>query len=179
MTVGLIFAAVLVALGLGTGARQVRTLRRLGEEAYTPEVDRRYYRGQVRRRAVAAVLLLAIGLMIAAYYLSGMDARMDALGAKRETGQPLDDGDKEFARQVALYWIAVIVMLGAVMAGAVIDYWATRVYWLARYREIKTDHDTKLRRDLAVYRQQKLNDRAKGLKPSTDDTTPEGDPPVA
>jgi hypothetical protein len=175
----MIFAAVLVVLGLGTGARQVRTLGRLKAEPYTPEVDRRYYRGQVRRRTVAAALLLGIGVMIAVYYLSGMDARMDALGAKRETGQPLDDGDKDFARHVALYWIAIIVMLGAVMAGAVLDYWATRVYWLARYREIKTDHDTKLRRDLAVYRQQKLNDRAKGLKPPTDDTTPEGDPPVA
>ena len=76
------------------------------------------------------------------------------------------------------YWIGVLLLLGAVVWMAVLDFWATRVYWLARYREIKTDHDTKLRRDLAVYRQQKLNDRAKGLKPPTDDTTPEGDPPV-
>ncbi|VTT99082.1 unnamed protein product [Gemmataceae bacterium] len=178
MTVGLIFAAVLVVLGLGTGARQVRTLRRLGEEPYTPEVDRRYYRGQVRRRAVAAVLLLAIGVLIAAYYLSGMDARMDALGERGNAGPPSDD-DKAFMQWAGAYWIGVLLLLGAVVWMAVLDFWATRVYWLARYREIKTDHDTKLRRDLAVYRQQKLNDRAKGLKPPTDDTTPEGDPPVA
>lgn len=179
MTAGLIIAAALIALSVGTGARLVRTLRRLRDEPYTPEVDRRYYRGQVRRRGLAALLLLVIGVMIAVYYLSGMDAGMDALGAKRETGQTLDDTDKDFARQVALYWIAIIVLVGAVLVGAVVDFWATRVYWMARYREIKTDHDTKLRRDLAVYRQQKLNDRAKGLKPPTDDTTPEGEPPVA
>ncbi|WP_439628467.1 hypothetical protein [Gemmata sp.] len=178
MTAGLIIAAVLIALGLGTGARQVRTLRRLREEQYTPEVDRRYFRGQVRRRGLAALVLFSIGAMIAGYYLSGTDARMDALGAQRETGQPLDAGDKEFARGVALYWIAVILLVGVVLTGAVVDFWATRVYWMARYREIKTDHDTKLRRDLAVYRQQRLNDRAKGLKPPAADT-PEGDPPVA
>jgi len=55
---------------------------------------------------------------------------------------------------------------------AVFDFWATRKYWMARYKELKTDHELKLQRDLAVYRQQKLNARAPGLKPpsAADDT---------
>jgi hypothetical protein len=57
------------------------------------------------------------------------------------------------------------------------DFWATRVYWMARYREMKADHETKLRRDLAVYRQQQLNNRAKGLNDHKDDTPLEGDAP--
>ncbi|MBA4188306.1 MAG: hypothetical protein C0467_09900 [Planctomycetaceae bacterium] len=177
MIVGLIIAALLVVLGTGAGSRQLRTMRRVQAEPFMPDVDRKYFRGQGRRRLAASGLLVVIGLMIAFYYLSGMDARMDELGEKRAEGPPAE-ADKEFARLVGVYWIVVILLLGAVVTVAMIDFWATRVYWLARYREIKNDHNTKLQRDLAVYRQQKLNDRVKGLKKPTDDTTPEGEPPV-
>jgi hypothetical protein len=51
-----------------------------------------------------------------------------------------------------------------------VDFVATRKYWMARYREIKAEHEAKLQRDLAVFRQQKLNDRAKGLKKPDEDT---------
>jgi len=178
VVVGLIFAVVLVVLGTGGGSRQLRTLRRVQSEPYLPEVDRAYFRGQGRRRLVASGLLVVIGLMIAFYYLSGMDARMDELGARQKELPPAEE-DKRFARLVGIYWIVVILLLGGTVSVAMIDFWATRVYWMARYREIKSDHDTKLQRDLAVYRQQKLNDRVKGLKKPTDDTTPEGDPPLS
>ena len=126
----------------------------------------------------ANVLPAAGKLDIELEEIAGMDARMDALGEKRQDGQALEEEDKAFLRFVGLYWIVVILLVGVVCGVAVLDFWATRVYWMARYREIKTDHDTKLQRDLAVYRQQKLNDRVKGLKQPDDDTTPEGDPPV-
>ena len=64
---------------------------------------------------------------------------------------------------------------------AMFDFWATRRYWMAQYRRIKQDHDAKLRRDLAVYRQAKDNERLgrlRGKKPGTDDTDPDGDKPV-
>lgn len=178
MALGLIIAGLLVVLGTGAGSRQLRTMRRVQAEPFMPDVDRRYFRGQGRRRLVASGLLVTIGVLIAFYYLSGMDARMDELGQKRDEGRPLSDTDREFMRLVLVYWIGVILLLGAVLSVAVFDVWATRVYWLARYREIKADHNTKLQRDLAVYRQQKLNDRVKGLKKPTDDTTPEGEPPL-
>ena len=177
MAVGLIIAALLVVLGTGAGSRQLRAMRRVRAEPFMPEVDRRYFRGQGRRRLIASALLVVIGLMIAIYYLSGMDTRMDELGEKRQHG-PLTQLDNDFAKLVLAYWIGVILLLGLVLAVAVFDFWATRVYWLARYREIKADHNTKLQRDLAVYRQQKLNDRVKGLKMPNDDTSPEGEPPL-
>lgn len=180
MIVGLIIAALLVVLGSGAASRQLRTLRRVQYEPFMPEVDQRYYRGQGRRRLAASGLLVVIGLMITFYYVSGMDARMDELGETRENRAevPPSEDDKNFARMVAVYWIGVILLLGVVVGIAVVDFWATRVYWMARYREIKNDHDTKLQRDLAVYRQQKLNDRVKGLKKPNDDTDPDGEPPL-
>lgn len=177
MVVGLVFAALLVVLGIGAAARQLNTLRRARTVPHLPDVDRAYYRGQGRRRLFASGALVVIGLMIAFYYLSGMDARMDELGARGPDAPPPSDDDKDFARVVGIYWIAVIVLLGLVLLVAILDFWATRVYWMARYREIKTDHETKLQRDLAVYRQQKLNSRVKGLK-KPDDTNPEGEMPL-
>lgn len=184
MVLGLIFAALLAALGVGTGLRQVNTLKRVRTEPYMPPEDRTYFRRQAVRRLAVSAMLLVVGGMIAFYFLSGMDARMDAIPERNKPGglaaadDPQAGADKEFTKLVGTYWIVVILLLGVVVGIALIDFYATRKYWMARYKEIKEDHETKLKRDLAVYRQQKLNARAKGLKPPQDDTTPEGDPPV-
>ncbi|MBA4063307.1 MAG: hypothetical protein C0501_06265 [Isosphaera sp.] len=167
MAVGLTFAVLLVVLGGWAGARQVRALRRVGAEPHLPDVDRRYLRGQGRRRLFAAGLLAAVGAMIGYYYLSGMDARMDAIGAKGR--ENVTDDDKDFYRRVGVYWIAVILLVVLVVLVAILDFWATRVYGMALYREIQADHDAKLQRDLAVYRRQKLDNRAKGLRKPDDD----------
>jgi len=111
--------------------------------------------------------------MIAYWFVSGMDARMDAIPDGDKT-----DADWEFTRQVGFYWITVILLLGVVVTVAVIDFIATRKYWMARYKEIKADHEAKLQRDLAVFRQQKLNDRARGLRKPDDDTPSEGHEPL-
>jgi hypothetical protein len=163
-------------LGLGAGYRQVSALKRERAEPFMASADRRYVRQQASRRLVISGLLLIIGGMILLYYISGMDARMDAIPERnREGGLPPPDDpqaqdDKHFTRLVAYYWIAIILILGVVVGLAVFDVWATRKYWMVRYREIKSEHEAKLQRDLAVYRQQKLNERVKGLKKADDGT---------
>lgn len=184
MTLGLTIAALLVVLAIGAGLRQFRTLARVRDEPYMPDEDQRYFRGQARRRLLASALLLTISGMIAGYYLSGMDARMDAIPERDKPGDqpapadPQAEADKQFFKFVVGYWIVVILLLGVVVGVAVIDFWATRKYWMARYKEMKEDYDTKLQRDLAVYRQQRLNARAKGLKKPDDDTPPDGNEPL-
>jgi hypothetical protein len=169
VVVGWFLALVLVALGAGTVLRQRRTLRRLRDDRFLPGEDRAYLRGQVRRRVVISVLLVAVGGMIVGYYASGMDARLDAIGERKRADDPdrspeQDEADKAFAKQVGYYWIGILGLLFAAVCVAVFDFWATRRYWMAQYKRIKTDHDTKLRRDLAVYRQQKDNDRMNRLR---------------
>jgi hypothetical protein len=184
VVVGLIFAALLAVFGVGAGARQFRTLARVRAEPFLPPEDRTYFRRQAFRRLAVSALLLAVGGMIAFYYLSGMDARMDAIPERNRAGgqaaadDPQAEADKQFTRQVGAYWIVVVLLIGVVVLVAVLDIWATRRYWMARYKELKDDHKAKLQRDLAVYRQQRLNARAKGLGRSTDDTPPEGNPPL-
>ena len=179
MTVGLILAAALVLVGALTALRQRRALRALAAEPFVADVDRRYRRGQAVRRMGTSGLLVVIGGMIAGYYLSGMDARMDAIPERNRDGGPdaRADPDKQFAKLVGFYWIGVMGLVFVAVCLAVFDFWATRTYWMARYRELKADHDTKLQRDLAVFRQQKLNARVPGLKPPADGDAP-ADPPV-
>ncbi|MFM8271013.1 MAG: hypothetical protein ACKODX_01635 [Gemmata sp.] len=172
---GLLLATALVLVGLVTAARQRKALRALAEEPFLADEDRAYRRGQARRRAVTSVLLVVIGALIVTYYLSGMDARMDRIGDRNRAAaapgavDPPSEEDKQFARWVGFYWIGVIGLVSVAVCFAVTDVWATRIYWMARYRELKADHDTKLQRDLAVFRQQKLNARVPGLKPPIDD----------
>lgn len=184
--VGLLLAVVLVALGAGTAYRQSRVRRRLHEERFLPSDDRAYLRGQVVRRHLIAIILVAIGGMIGWYYVSGMDDRMNAIIDRKVVRpddnpapaepKPADQADKDFAKYVGMYWIGILVLVFVVACLAVFDFWATRRYWMAQYRLIKTDHETKLQRDLAVYRQAKENDRMnrlRGKKPDdggSDDT---------
>jgi len=166
--VGLVLAFLLMALGVGTAYRQMTTRRRLREERFLPSDERSYLRGQVRRRIVVGVALLAIGGLIAGYYLSGMDARMDEIKDRRKNLLPADDGgrpdevdpaDKQFAKFVISYWIGILCLVFVIACAAILDFWATRKYWMAQYRIIKEDHEAKLRRDLAAYRAAKDNDR--------------------
>ena len=183
MTGCLILAAVLVMVGLATAVRQRRALRALADEPFVPDEDRVYRRGQARRRGLTSVLLVVLGGLIANYYMSGMDARMDAIPDRDKVGaesepDPRTETDKRFTKLAAVYWSAVLGLVFVAVCLAVTDFWATRKYWMARYKEMKADHETKLQRDLAVYRQQKLNARVPGLKPPTADDTATDEPPV-
>ena len=187
MTAGLILATTLVLVGSLTAIRQKRALSAMADEPFLADADRRYRRGQAFRRGTTSVLLVVIGGIIGGYYLSGMDARMDAIPERNKIGAPPQEGepdpqaesDKQFAKFVALYWIGVMGLVFVAVCLAVLDFWFTRTYWMARYKELKTDHDAKLQRDLAVFRQQKLNERVPGLKPpAKGDDTATDDPPV-
>jgi hypothetical protein len=195
VVVGLILAAGLIVFGVGTAARQRRTLARLREERFLPSDDRAYLRGQVRRRLATSAVLVLLGGMIGGAFLSGMEARATAIadrqrraaappaGPEADPGRPPDpppppsDDDRRFVKIWGGFWIAVLVLVFVAVCLAVFDFWATRTYWMAQYRIIKAEHEAKLRRDLAVYRQAKDNARmtrlGRGKKPGPDDTDEE------
>jgi hypothetical protein len=168
-------ATIPLLIGLVAGFRQFAALKRVRAQPYMAEEDRTYFRRQAKRRLLMSGFLLVMGTQIYVYYLSGMDARLDDIPERNRTiGQPASDdpqarSDKEFTQLAVIYWIVIILILGFVVFMTVLDVWATRQYWMARYKELKADHEIKLQRDLAVYRQQKLNDRVKGLKKPEDD----------
>jgi heme A synthase len=186
MVFGLILAATLILAGTVTALRQRSALRAVGEERFLADEDRLYRRGQAKRRMATSALLVVIGALIGGWYLSGMDARMDAIPERNKGAAPPDGGepdpqaeaDKQFTKFVGFYWIGVMGLVFVAVCLAVLDFWYARKYWMARYKELKADHEAKLQRDLAVYRQQKLNERVPGLKPPGTDDTATDEPPV-
>ncbi len=161
--VALALAAGLVLLGVATGYFQVRGLRRLAARKHVPSDEHAYFRNRYRRRLLTGAVLVTLGGLIGGAYLSGMERRVDELKQEQPAGEGeeprMTDDQKQVVRFWGGYWTLVLVLVFALLGLAVVDALATRRYWLALYRQIKEEHQSKLRRDLAVYRQQKEQTR--------------------
>lgn len=158
---GLFLAAVLVLLGGVTGWFQVRGLRRLSARTHVPSDEFAYLRARHRRRLLTGVLLVVAGGMLAGAYLAGLEEKVNALGEKKANADPdapkpqLTDEQKALLRFWGGYWIVVVILMFAILGLALTDALATRRYAMSQYHIIREDHEAKLRRDLAVYKQQK------------------------
>ena len=159
---GLILAAVLVLLGAVTGWFQLRGLRQLRGRTHVPSDEFAYLRSRHRRRLLTGVLLAVVGGMIGGAYLAGMEAKVDELGEKKPAAADPDApkpkltaDDKALLRFWGGYWIVVVILVFVILGLALTDALSTRRSALGQYHIIREDHQAKLRRDLAVYKQQK------------------------
>jgi hypothetical protein len=155
MAVALLLAVPLMLLGLGSGLVQLRAWKILLHRKHVPSDERQYLRGRYRRRLFAAMLMMLAGALIACAYLSGLEADADALAAPNADGtkKEMTPEDRAFLRWYGAYWIGVILLAFVLVTIALADALATRRYWLSVYKQLKDDHQTMLRRDLAVFRQ--------------------------
>jgi drug/metabolite transporter (DMT)-like permease len=165
MAAAFCLSALLAGIAVVSLRYQLRTGRRLRTESLASD-DRRYLRGVCQRRTVNGVLLLVLAGMLAGAYLSGGQQELN-----RIAGLPFQDPpgertpeDDEFVKSWAIYWIVVLAVLFFVIVIAVADYTATSLYARQQFRRIRNEQRTLLERDLAVYRQQKLNDRARRME---------------
>lgn len=162
----LLVAVPLVLLGLVSAGFQLRGMQLLKARQHVPSDEFAYLRNRHRRRLLAGGIIAAAGVLIAGAYLSGMEGKADAL-AQPDPNAPRDadgkrlmtDDEKAVFRVWGGYWAVVISLAFVLLGVAVIDAWATRRYWLGVYRQMKDEHDTQLRRDLAVYRASKEQGR--------------------
>jgi hypothetical protein len=158
----LLAIAVLVAVFAVVSLRyQYRTWRRLRIESLASD-DRRYLRGTCQRRTLNAVLLLALaGMLGAAYFTGGLD---ELIRIARLDKKDITDADEATVKSLAIYWMVVLGLLFFVIVLAVVDYSATALYGRQQLRRIQHEQRDLLERDLAVYRQQKLNDRIRRVE---------------
>jgi hypothetical protein len=168
MVAALALAIPLVLVGLVSGWQQLRGLRRLRERKLVPSDEAAYLRGRHRRRFVVGALLVLIGGLIAGAFVSGMEARADELGEKKPTDangekKEMTDEEKQFVWRWGAYWAGVMALTFALIGLAMADGLASRRYWLKLYREMRDEHNSQLRRDLAVYMQQKEQGRGGGF----------------
>jgi hypothetical protein len=173
----------LVLLGLVSGYFQVRGWKALAARKHVPTDEYSYLRNRYRRRLLVAGVLVLAGGLIAGAYLSGFERETDRILKAREAankvGGDVSDDEKFVLQLWGVYWIVVLALVFVLLALAMVDAWSTRGYWHKVFREMRDDHNTKLRRDLAVYRQQKEQTRGGGRfgRRSGDMVNPEDTPP--
>jgi hypothetical protein len=164
----LFFAAILFLIAVVSIRWQLGNLRRLRAQTHVPSDDRSYLRKQANRRIVMGALMLALAGTLAGGYFSGIETRADQIGQKRADpidGKPCATPEAEnFLRLYAVYWCSVLALLFLVLGLAIIDLWATRRYAWDQMRRIQSENRAMLERDLAVYRQQKINDRMRKVE---------------
>lgn len=162
MATGLTLAATLLLLALATGTVQVRGLKRLAANPHLTSTDHAFFRGRYRRRLLTSFVLAVLGLLIAGAYASGLERATDALRPADADHPEMTPEQRELVWTFTLYWAGVIVLGMTLLGLAFADVVATRRYWLVMYRQLREDHQQRLRRDLAVHKQQaneKLNGR--------------------
>ncbi|WP_020471255.1 hypothetical protein [Zavarzinella formosa] len=157
--------ALLLSLGLSLIAIvalrfQFRNLARLKRQAFASD-DRAYLRAQCRRRILTSGLLLVLAMLLAGAYVSGGQQRFEAIGELSEQDPPATptDDDREFVKLWSIYWIVTLGVLFFVVLTAVVDYVAVAMYGRSQLRRIQAEQRELLDRDLAMYRQAKLNER--------------------
>ena len=164
-TTALLLSGTLLLFGGVTVWFQLRARRILRARQFVPSDEAAYFGRRTRLRLVNGVLLSVIGLLIGGAYLTGLERRADDLGEHKPEADPddaavkpqMDADQKFFVRSWAAYWIAVLVLVFVVLAIAFRDAWATRAYAMKQFAHIREEHEVKLRRDLAVYRQHRAN----------------------
>lgn len=160
MVAALLLSALLAGIAGVSLRYQMRTRRRLKAEAMASD-DRRYLTGVYRRRTLNAVLMFLLAGMLAGAYLSGGQQELNRIAGLKLQDPPADytPEDTEFVKAWAKYWMAILGLLFFVVVLAVADYVAVGQYGRVQLRRIQREQRDLLERDLAVYRQQKLNDR--------------------
>jgi H+/Cl- antiporter ClcA len=153
-------AWLLVVVTIGVAVffawQQFRSLAWLRADPDLSDEDQRYFRKQAIRRLVGCGLLVAVGGMIAAYYLSGLDDWTTRVGEQvAEKGADVVKNDPEVQRMKDVFrWYAIIVLLLllALVIVAALDYWAIRGYGARHMKQISSDRKAMLERELAELR---------------------------
>jgi hypothetical protein len=149
LTVAIIMAAVLVGVAGYFIVRQRQTLRNVAADAAMSEEQRRYLTRQAWRRIFGSVLLLGLaGMLVGSLFFDYEPLR-----------KPIDqvpEAEKEAAkfavRVIGVYWVAFLLVLLAVMALAVFDFWATARFSLQQQRALFQQHQDMLEAELTEYR---------------------------
>jgi hypothetical protein len=165
MAAAILLTALLAVIAVVSLRFQWSNWRRLRSESLASD-DRRYLRGLFQRRTLNSVLLLTLAGMLAGAYLTGGMQELTRIAALKQQDPPLDrtPEDDEFVKSSIIYLMVGLGLLFVIVMVAVADYTATSLYGRQQLRRIQQEQRTLLERDLAVIRQQTLNDRARRLE---------------
>jgi hypothetical protein len=153
-------AALLAGVSLAFARQQIQTLRR-SRAAPTGLDDPPYERRRARLRLLCCGLMLILAGMVAGTDAFGLEERADALirvrQAERATGAPADftPEQRHFGQIYSAYWIALLLLLFAVVLLAALDLWGIRRYRRRHLQRLRADRNAMLAQEVVVLRSQR------------------------
>ncbi len=154
-TAQIVFTAAFILLLGGLGGwfawRQVRTLRRLRQDATTPQDEVQYLRPMARRRLVSSVLLIVMAAQLGgSFFFEGtMEDMANEIKAATDSGQqsgPRED-QKPMIRFSILYWITFLLVLFGVLVLAFWDLMAIRRFGQRAFAKLQADRRAMIERE--------------------------------
>ena len=155
-TYATVIVVVLLALAGYFGWRQIQLLRGLKNQDNLLAEDRRYHRTQAFVRLTSCALMVVFAGLLAGTYLMGQERKADELAEQRQAADaPLNDEQKQFANQLATYWIVMLLILLTIVMLAFYDLYAIRRFGMRHYRKIRDDRRAMIERQVAILRSQR------------------------
>jgi cytochrome c-type biogenesis protein CcmH/NrfG len=155
---GAFLVPVLIGVALFFGWRQLRALRSLRTGPELDAADRAYVRSQAYRRLVGSVLLLVLaGLLAGSFFLEAPLQQVHqerAAQTAHDPSAPAQAEHKDFLRQFAAYWIAVLLVLMLLLALVAADVWAIARFGQRHRRQLRDDLRAMLASEVARIRRQ-------------------------
>jgi hypothetical protein len=152
---GLLLVAAILAVAALLAVREIAVLRRLSDVA---EDERRRLRRRAYRRLVGCVLLFALAVLLAGglLFLEGPVQRLIDLPGF-DPNNPSDE-QRQLARIFGWYWVAVLLILLAVVLLAGFDLWAVRREAIRERRRLIEDRRADLEAEAALRRYRRNGD---------------------
>lgn len=138
---GVLLVVGLVGVSLYFVQRQLASLARLRTLPLPLDAEGEYERRKARLRLVSCALTLLMAGLIAVL-LATFDSTFGKVAEQRRGVDPAvepTDEQRFLVRVWAGQWIAVLVVMFAVLCCALMDLWATRRFALGQYRKINAD----------------------------------------
>jgi hypothetical protein len=148
---GGLLAAGVLAVAVAWGWRQLRALRRLGDDPDLADDERRRQRYQAWRRLAGCVLMLLLAGLLAGALLC-LEDRAERLAPKAPDWTP---DERSFLRFYTLYWIALLLVLLALMIVTGYDLWALRRQARREHRQLQADRREMIERQVGRLRQER------------------------
>lgn len=153
MPIGVGLAALLVAVAVYYGLRQVQSLRAMAHDVTIQFDERMYLIRQATRRICISLLLLVIAGFLVVWFFIDHSALPPDLAAQAD--RPMTDEEKDAVRFVGMYWISALLVLFVVVVLAVFDLWATARFGYERRKRLEQAKQAALAAELAQIRQRR------------------------
>lgn len=151
IAIGLVIAAVLLAVAVYFALRQRLILQHLRFSTALTKDHRRYLLRQSWRRMFGSMLLVVLAVMLVGSLFLDYEPPLPEANL---------EASKDAVRFLSVYVMAMLLVVLMILVVAVFDFWATARFGVEQRKQLVQEHQELLAAELAEYRNR--NDFRKG-----------------